>query len=173
MRRLVLLLALMSPLAGSGCSTWIGREQLDLCRRVLPALHPDGTLLREIRFAPQRAGDRSGLRIDYAARERAAETRIRYAVCRFGSPDRGERLDLCALDTDAGTLGEARLLFLKRFWLGRPDIAADTAPPTPAVAEVRRGLAYAAQQGINAIVLAAIYGLLATVYSLMAPLAAF
>ncbi|MBZ0149047.1 MAG: branched-chain amino acid ABC transporter permease [Pseudorhodoplanes sp.] len=167
MRRIALLLALVSPLAAGGCSTWIDREQLDLCRRVLPALHPDGTELREIRFAPERAGDRGGIRIDYAAREPAAETRIRYAVCRFGNPDRGERLDLSALVTDTGSLGEARLLFLKRFWLGRPDIASDVAPPTPAVTEVRRGLAYAAQQGINAIVLAAIYGLLATAYSLI------
>ncbi len=164
---MVLLLALLSPLAASGCSTWIDRERLDLCRRVLPALHPADTELREIRFAPEPAGDRGGIRIDYAAREPGAETRIRYAVCRFGSPARGERLDLMALDTDTGALGEARLLFLKRFWLGRPDIAAEVAPASPAVAEVGRGLAYATQQGLNAIVLAAIYGLLATAYSLI------
>jgi branched-chain amino acid transport system permease protein len=166
MRQMVLLLALVSPLVASGCTTGLDREQLDLCRRVLPALHPEGTELREIRFGPP-PGDRGGIRIDYAAREPGAETRIRYAVCRFGGRERGERLDLSALDTDSGALGEARLLFLKRFWLDRPESASATQGPTPAVPEFRPGIAYAAQQGINAIVLAAIYGLLATAYSLI------
>ncbi len=143
------------------------RDQLDLCRRVLPALHPEETELRVIRFAPAPAADGAGVRIDYAAREPGTDTRTHYAMCRFGSRDRGERLDLFALDTDNGALGEARLLFLKRFWLGRPDGATDIQSSTPAVPEIGRGIAYAAQQGINAIVLAAIYGLLATAYSLI------
>jgi branched-chain amino acid transport system permease protein len=165
MRRIILLLALLVPLA-SGCSTWIDREQLDLCRRILPALHPDRTELREIRFATAAAGDRRGIRIDYAVQEPGAEQRIRHATCLFGSPERGERLDLAALDTDRGALGEARLLFLKRFWLGRSDITTDPAP-MPEVTEIRRSVAYAVQQGLNGIVLATIYGLLATAYSLI------
>ena len=167
MRRMVLLLALVLPWVASGCTTGMDREQLDLCRRILPALHPEGTELREIRFGPVPAADGAGIRIDYAAREPGIDTRTRFAVCRFGARDRGERLDLDALDTDSGALGEARLLFLKRFWLGRPGSTADVWIPPPAVPEIRHAIAYAAQQGINAIVLAAIYGLLATAYSLI------
>ena len=168
MRRMVLLLALASSFAAGSCSAVMDRDQLDLCRRVLPALHPEGTELREIRLAPAPPGGGGGIRIDYAAREPRAETKTHYAVCRFGTRERGERLDLAALDTDNGTLGEARLLFLKRFWLDRPDTSKDGARETIlAVPEIPQRLAYAAQQGISAVVLAAIYGLLAIAYSLI------
>lgn len=167
MRRMVLLLALVSSFAA--CSAVMDREQVDLCRRVLPALHPDGTELREIRLTPAPPGG-GGIKIDYAAREPGAERQMHYAVCRFGTRERGERLDLAELDTDNGPLGEARLLFLKRFWLASPDAPKDTPAAqatTPAAPEIPQQLAYAAQQGINAIVLAAIYGLLAIAYSLI------
>ncbi len=159
MRRMVLLLALASSFAAGSCSAVMDREQLDLCRRVLPALHPEATELREIRFMPAPQGGGGGIRIDYAAREPGAETKTHYAVCRFGMRERGERLDLAELDTDNGRLGEARLLFLKRFWLDRPDTPKDspgTRKTISAVPEIPQKLAYAAQQGINAIVLAAI-----------------
>ena len=50
MRRMVLLLALASSFAAGSCAAVMDREQLNLCRRVLPALHPEGTELREIRL---------------------------------------------------------------------------------------------------------------------------
>jgi branched-chain amino acid transport system permease protein len=128
MRRMVLLLALASSLAAGSCSAVMDRDQLDLCRRVLPALHPNGTELREIRLVPAPPGGVGGIRIDYAAREPGAKTQTHYAVCRFGTRERGERLDLAALDTDNGPLGEARLLFLKRFWLNRPDTSSANKP---------------------------------------------
>lgn len=171
MRRMTVLLAVVLPLAASGCMTGLDREQLDLCRRVLPALHPGGADLREIRFAEIRSGESRGIRIDYAVREPGSDTRTRYAVCRFGSKDRGERLELQSLDTDGGTLGEARLLFLKRFWLGGSGSFPAGGSPHPVLPEFPSGVAYAAQQGINALVLAAIYSLLATAYSLIYGLA--
>src|SRR3954465_5614795 len=42
MRRMVRLLALAASFAVGSCSAAMDREQLDLCRRVLPALHPAG-----------------------------------------------------------------------------------------------------------------------------------
>jgi branched-subunit amino acid ABC-type transport system permease component len=145
-----------------GCAGSIDSQQLDLCRRVLPALHPDGTELREMRFAS--AGPQA-VRIEYSAREPESAARIGTMTCHFGGArlDK-ERLELVGVDTARGSLGDARLLFLKRFWLA-PGSAAD-APPPP-VPEIPTSVAYAAQQAINAIALAAIYGLLATAYSLI------
>ncbi len=162
MRGISVGLALFLGALVASCAGSVDTEQLDLCRRTLPALHPEGTELREVRFAP--AGPR-GIRLDYAAREPGRETAIHAVTCRFeGGPLDKNRLELAALDNERGALGEARLLFLKRFWLA-PGGGADAVPPP--VPQIPYGLAYAAQQSINAVALAAIYALLATAYSLI------
>src|SRR5205085_3308299 len=78
-------------------------------------------------------------------------------------------LDLVAVETDQGPLGEARLAYLKRFWLAAFAVAVEAAGEgaPPDVIEVPLALAYGAQQLVNAVALAAIYGLLATAYSLI------
>ena len=71
-----------------------------------------------------------------------------------------------AVETDEGALGEARLLYLKRFWLR--DAEREVAPsPAPEVPQLPAAAAYALQQLVNAIALAAVYALLATAYSLI------
>src|SRR5438876_1131469 len=73
--------------------------------------------ISEIRVAPV-SGEKSAIRIDYAAREPGSINRTHFATCVFGGATfERDRLDLVALDTDQGPLGEARLLYLKRFWL--------------------------------------------------------
>jgi branched-chain amino acid transport system permease protein len=157
-------LLLLLPLAG--CLGSVDSEQLRLCREVLPALHPDGTAVHEIGAAPAPLG-RQGVRIDYEAREPGEPVRRRFAACGFGgSVFTGRRLDLVAVDTDAGPLGEARLTYLKRFWLGAAG-AAPAPSEAPSVPEVPLAAAYAAQQLFNAVALAASYALLATAYSLI------
>ena len=70
------------------------------------------------------------------------------------------------METETGLLGEARLLYLKRFWL--PAAESET-PRTPrsSVPQIPASAAYALQQLVNALALAAIYALLATAYSLI------
>jgi branched-chain amino acid transport system permease protein len=157
-------LIVLLPLAG--CLGSVDSEQLRLCREVLPALHPDGTLVHEIGAAPAPLG-RQGVRIDYDAREPGESARRRFATCGFGgSVFTGRRLDLVAVDTDEGALGEARLTYLKRFWLGAA-VAVPAPSEAPSVPEVPLAAAYAAQQLLNAAALAASYALLATAYSLI------
>ena len=67
---------------------------------------------------------------------------------------------------DTGALGEARLLYLKRFCFRRRNGRRLTAPP-PGVPAFSTAVAYALQQLINALALAAVYALLATAYSLI------
>src|ERR1043166_5067726 len=156
---------LLLPLAG--CLGSVDSEQLRLCRQVLPALHPDGTTVHEIGAAPAPFG-RQGVRMDYEAREPGETVRRRSATCGFGgSVFTGRRLDLRAVDTEAEPLGEARLTYLKRFWLGA--IAGGGEPPSEPslVPEVPMVAAYAFQQLINAVALAASYALHATAYSLI------
>ncbi len=94
---------------------------------------------------------------------------MHFVTCEFsgGRYDEG-RLDLASVQIDAAPLGEARLLYLKRFWLAPGERTEDWLPPVP---QINRSIAYAAQQTISAIALAAIYGLLATAYSLIYGLA--
>ena len=75
-----------------------------------------------------------------------------------------DRLDLVAVETDSGPAGEARLLFLKRYLA---EAGHDVAPPPQALPQLPAAAAYALQQLINALALAAIYALLATAYSLI------
>ena len=165
MHRLVRIALLAGPVL-AGCGAPLDNEQLRLCRRVLPALHPDDTEIRETRATPATLA-RQGIRIEYTAREPGAEPRLRHIVCGFGGGtfDR-ERRDLVELQTDEGPLGEARLLYLKRFWLA--DAASEThAEASAEVPQVPPGVAYAMQQGVNAIALSSVYALLATAYSLI------
>jgi branched-chain amino acid transport system permease protein len=150
----------------AGCGTSVDGEQLRLCRNVIPALNLDGTQLREMRFAPA-APTQEGVRIDYVAQVPGEASRVRYVVCGFaGRTFSADRLDLVAVETDSGPLGDAQLYYLKRFWLGSPASAGE-AVGEPAVLVLPPSIAYVAQQLINALSLSAIYALLATAYSLI------
>ena len=161
-------LALLLPLLAAGCAAAIDSEQHRLCRLVPPALHPEGTEIRELRAAPVRGA--TGVRIDYAAQAPGQAMRARHVTCSFaGKAFEAGRLDLIGVETDEGPLGEARLLYLKRFWLS--DFEARSAQQqamrpsgAPALAPAA---AYALQQLVNALALAAVYALLATAYSLI------
>jgi branched-chain amino acid transport system permease protein len=162
MRRALLLIAVAALLVG--CSSVVDSEQLRLCRDVVPALNPDDAEIRELHYA---AG-LPGIRIDYAARAPGEASRVRYVRCLFGRQTlSADRLDLVAVETESGFLGDARLYFLKRFWLARSPGAGAAPDREPAVPILPPSLAYVAQQFINAIALCAIYALLATAYSLI------
>ena len=158
----MLLLLLFAP----GCGRVTDSEQLRVCRLILPVLHADGTETRDIRAAPA-ALWRSGVRIDYTAQEPGAASRAHFVTCGFGGTTlERDRLDLLAVETDAGPLGEARLLYLKRFWLAEAEREV-SAPPSHDLPQLPAAAAYAMQQLVNAIALAAVYALLATAYSLI------
>jgi branched-chain amino acid transport system permease protein len=160
-------LALLLPLLLVGCGRVTDSEQLRLCRLIPPVLHSEGTEIREIRIGPAAVG-RSGLRIDYAAREPGAASKAHFVACGFGGTTfERDRLNLVAVETDEGPLGEARLLYLKRFWLSEAEREGLTAPPPEKLPELSTATAYALQQLVNAIALAAVYALLATAYSLI------
>ena len=153
---------LLITLLAAGCGRVTDSEQLRLCRLILPVLHAEGTAIEEIRVAPR---GRSGLRIDYAAREPGTVRRSHFVACGFGGATfERDRLDLVAVETDGGTAGEARLLFLKRYLA---EAGHEVAPLPEALPQLPAAMAYALQQLINALALAAVYALLATAYSLI------
>ena len=160
-------IAVLMPLLLFGCGRVTDSEQLRLCRLVPPVLHADGTEIRELRVGPAALG-RSGLRIDYAAREPGAASKAHFVACGFSGTtfERG-RLDLVTVETDEGPLGEARLLYLKRFWLSEAEREGAARLPPEKLPELSSTAAYALQQLVNAVALAAVYALLATAYSLI------
>jgi branched-chain amino acid transport system permease protein len=164
MRRLVSIALLLAPILAA-CAAALDAEQLSLCRRAIPALHPEATEIRELRAAPATLG-KQAVRIEYLAREPGGTTGPRHLTCGFGGATfDADRFDLVAVETDEGRLGEARLLYLKRFWLADPATALDA--HAAGLPELPASLAYAAQQLVSALAPCAIYALLATAYSLI------
>jgi branched-chain amino acid transport system permease protein len=157
----VLLMALLCAACGRATDS----EQLRLCRAILPVLHAEGTEFREVRVAPAALG-KSGVRIDYAAREPGAERRTYGLTCGFGGTTfERDRLDLVAVEIDGKPIGHGRLTFLRRFLAEAGP--AETAPSPQRSPGLSAAAAYALQQLINALALAAVYALLATAYSLI------
>src|SRR5687768_9255975 len=74
---------LLLPFVVTGCGRATDGEQLRLCRLMPPVLHAEGAEVREIRVAPAPLG-RSGVRIDYAAREPGIPGRAHFLTCGFG-----------------------------------------------------------------------------------------
>jgi branched-chain amino acid transport system permease protein len=164
------LLTLFLPLLAAGCGGVLDSEQVRLCRAIVPVLARESAEIRELRVGPAALG-RSGVRIDYAAREIGAERRVHFVSCAFGGRSfERDRLDLVAVETDAGPLGMARLTFLKRY-LADPEVSAALPSAAQEAPVLSAAVAYALQQLINAIALAAVYALLATAYSLIYGLA--
>lgn len=163
----VLLLIALAALSLTACGPSVDSEQLRLCRQVIPALNADGSEIREIRYAPAGIAQ-EGVRIDYVVRAPGEPDRVRRLDCGFaGRTFSGERLDLVAVQTEDGALGEAQLYYLKRFWLGSPDSARSSESREPSVPVLPGSLAYVMQLIINATALSAVYALLATAYSLI------
>jgi len=156
-------------LALAACARLVETDQARLCRMALPALAPPGAA---IVILDQRAfPDGRGLRVDYRLSLPGAPAATRFAECRFRAPGRPQRSeDLVALTTDDGPVADVSLYFLIRFWLATPEgRAADPAPlgDVAGIASLPPAVAYAAQQILNGLPLAAIYALLAVSYSLI------
>ncbi|QCK86828.1 branched-chain amino acid ABC transporter permease [Phreatobacter aquaticus] len=153
----------------AGCATTIEPDHLRICRDVLPALHPEGTALRETRQMPVE-GVPFTVRIDYLAREPGRLQQVRYLVCQFagGGNDAG-RFELAALLTDAGPVSEVKRTIIQRWWLGDAAALAEASRQRQAqtIARVPMAVAYGAQQVANGLVPAALYGLLASAYALV------
>ncbi len=158
---------LLLPLCVTGCGRATDNEQLRLCRLV-----PRGAASRRHRHPRNSCG--AG-----PARPLGRAHRLRGARAGHAQPGAFRRLRVRRHHVRArparsgggrnrrGRLGEARLLYLKRFLAqaeregGAPPSSQQNLPQLPAAA------AYALQQLVNAIALAAVYALLATAYSLI------
>ena len=94
-----------------------------------------------------------------------------FADCRFRQPGRPLRSDeLTTLAIDGRPLSDVSLYFLVRFWLATPQARdADPAPlgDVAALPRLPHAAAYALQQALDGLPLAAIYALLAAAYSLV------
>jgi branched-chain amino acid transport system permease protein len=163
---LLLVLIALATLLG-GCGRSLDSEQLRICREIIPAINPGGTDISQLRSSASTLGAQ-GVRIDYVTRAPGQAESLHYVECGFAgetfSPD---RLDLAAVRTDEGPLGDAQLFFIKRFWLGSADAASVPVGGEPAVPSLPASVAYAAQQLVNAIAISAVYALLAIAYSLI------
>jgi branched-chain amino acid transport system permease protein len=160
------LFVLLTLLLATGCARVADSEQVRLCRLIVPVLHAEGTGIRELRVGAVSLA-RSGVRIDYAATKPGGVRRTYVITCGFGGTTfERDRLDLVAVETEAGPVSDIRLVFLKRF-LADAGVTEVAPPDAGDAVKLPVSAAYAIQQGINAFALAAIYALLAIAYSLI------
>jgi branched-subunit amino acid ABC-type transport system permease component len=166
-RALVVLVAL-AMFALGGCSTPVETDQARLCRMALPALLPADAHIDVV--SQREFVDGRGLSVVFRLLLVDGET-THVADCRFRAPGRPLRSDeLIGVAIDGRSLSDANLYFLVRFWLATPEARdADPAPlgDLAGAPRLSRGVAYAVQQALNGLPLAAIYALLAASYSLV------
>jgi branched-chain amino acid transport system permease protein len=147
------------------------REQLRLCRSAVPALEPEGTI--RVKASGPDPATSAVMRVAYSVELDGA---VRHGTlrCAFaGGRLDFSRLELVAAEKDGVPLGEARLLFLKRFWLADREATAegdrriaDPGEPPLLPVGVGRDVGYFLQQLVNALPIGSIYGLLAMAYAL-------
>jgi hypothetical protein len=123
----------LAALAAGGCAPAVDPAELALCREVLPALHEEGSAIRESRHGPP--ADGPGVRIDYLAERPGRPRTVHFATCRFDGRDGRGRPALAALTTERGPLTEIRFIILKRWWLEQ------VPAPSLSAAKARSGLA--------------------------------
>lgn len=148
----------------TGCGG-LDERQARLCERILPAIEaPDATIRvtdrRSLTQAPP------AVRLDYLVDGPDHAVRPAHAVCTFGgSGFAQDRLRLEAVATDRGPLTPVEVFMLRTFWLDRYEPRAGS----PSVAPDRPGsrLGFVLQLLTGALVLASIYGLLATSFTLV------
>ena len=166
MRRLFA--ALLAALALAGCSRLVETDQARLCRMALPAVAPPDSTIEVL--SQREFPDGRGLRVVYRL-DSGSPASTHFVDCRFRQPGRPLRSDeMIALALDGQPLSDVSLYFLERFWLATPEAReADPAPLGDVVELPRlpRSAAYASQQALDGLPLAAIYALLAAAYSLV------
>jgi branched-chain amino acid transport system permease protein len=168
-RLLALLAAIACAALLAGCGGVRDADQARICRTAVPVLEDPSAQIRILQQSDLSEG--IGVRLDFSVTAADQPTQVHHAECRFaGGGQSGQRQQLTALSIDGQPLGEARLLFLQRFWLETSEAwLSDPAPIAGAdrSLEVSYGLAYGVQQAINGLPLCAIYALLAAAYSLV------
>ncbi|HEX2135098.1 MAG TPA: branched-chain amino acid ABC transporter permease [Microvirga sp.] len=160
-------MAAATALLLAACGASIDREQLRVCRSVLPALNP-GTRVIVKRVDPGPAP--RSLTIVYDV-ERIDRTPLeRTVVCRFaGEGLAANKAELTAVVTEHGPLSPSNLFFLKRYYLETPDGSAGDPGSREGIGapEVPAWFAYPLQQLLVSLPRTAIYALLAVAYALI------
>ena len=166
MRRLFVVLLAVVTL--SGCSRLVETDQARLCRMALPALSPPDSSVEVV--SQHEFPDGRGLRVVFRL-DPGSPASTHFADCRFRQPGRPLRSDeMIALAIDGQPLSDVSLYFLARFWLATPEARGADPAPLGGVAGLPRlshTAAYALQQALDGLPLAAIYALLAAAYSLV------
>lgn len=164
MRRLAAALVLLFSTLLAACHPFEA-DDARLCRAILPVLNPAGAQIAVIRSFTENGNVHIEYRVSLNGR-----TRARLIVCRFAESGvlPGAR-ELTGVVTEQGAMGEASLLFLKRFYLTSPEALWNE----PADAErtdlpqLPGTLALILQHALAALPSLAIYALIAASYALI------
>ncbi|MDP6345972.1 MAG: branched-chain amino acid ABC transporter permease [Alphaproteobacteria bacterium] len=152
----------------SACSR-VDNEQARICELLLPALQPGKPRIEVLRREVDAQADH-GVVIHYRLDPGDGAPEDHWAACRFagGGFSQGRRHLVAVVTDQQGQLSEIRLHILRRFWLGWFEARAQVMPGVRAEpAAAGMALLYFLQQSLNALILGAIYSLLAMAYTLV------
>jgi branched-chain amino acid transport system permease protein len=161
------LTAMLAALVTTSCATLVDEARARLCRSVVPAIEADDAHIAILRSVAGATPD--SVRVDYRL-TLDGRSAFRHVICHFGRAEEGstgEALD--GVDTWEGPLPDAKLIFLRRFYLDLPG----EPPPDPGLVGsgapfiLPAATALGLQQLVAALPSAAIYGLLASSYALI------
>lgn len=180
-RRFLALVAVLLSVSVLAACARIAPFERDACVAVVPALEPPGTAIRVVAVS-RLEGAPAAVAVDYLRRRSAEglatplpETGPHRVACHFRT-DRTSGLTLLdGVRSEAGDLPPARLVFLRRFWLGVSDVrAGGMAQVTITPGALGRGLVtldaesgLRLQQFLDALAPAALYALMGLAFALV------
>lgn len=164
MRRLLAALVLIVSTLVAACHPF-DADDARLCRAILPAINSQGA---QIAIAKTFV-EHGNVHIDYRV-SLNGRTRARFIVCQFSASGAlvGGR-ELNGIVTEQGAMGEASLLFLKRFYLSSPEALWDEPQDAPRadLPLLPGSVALIVQHALAALPSLAIYALIAASYALI------
>lgn len=160
------LLGILSAILLAGCASWPDANEARTCRRLVPAINPNGMTFDVLAVRQQTA---QRVEIDYQARDTKNITQHQL-VCAFVREHVLPDDRLSRVWSDNIEIGPIRLAFLKRFWLNTPDAA--TSDPAPYLSlgwmpNLPHSVAVTLQHVLSALPLISIYAMLAPAYALI------
>jgi hypothetical protein len=106
------------------CSYLRTSAEAELCKAVLPAVEPAGSILVQS-VTREKSSTLPTIRVDYLVEMTADAHHAGRLRCAFRESVFGQRPDIADIEVNGQRMSRARRFFLERYWLDEPQVVAE------------------------------------------------